>query len=94
MWWQPIYCANCSADGGLVPEKNMTFAFYLCNTCFEKWGTIAGTYAMPDEVFWQKVAEEQLERHGRYLTAEEMAQAITNESDPLSRLAKERPPTS
>jgi hypothetical protein len=29
MNWVPIYCANCGAAGGLVPEENKTFAFWL-----------------------------------------------------------------
>ena len=57
--WIPIFCANCGTPGGLVPEENMTFAFWLCNPCWEKHGAIAATYVMPDEVFWAEVAEEQ-----------------------------------
>lgn len=89
-WWVPIFCANCGADGGLVPQENMTFAFYLCNPCFETYGTIAGTYAMPDEVFWAKLQEAQLERHGRLLSNTELVAALADESDPVSRLAKDR----
>jgi hypothetical protein len=50
--WTPIYCANCGADGGFVPEDNCNFAFYLCNSCAEKLPPIEGTYRVPDEVFW------------------------------------------
>ena len=60
--WVPIYCANCAADGGLVPEENMTFAFWLCNNCFETFGKIAGVMMIPDEVFWREVAFEQEEQ--------------------------------
>ena len=33
--WVPIFCANCGAEGGFVPEENMTFAFYQCQECAE-----------------------------------------------------------
>jgi hypothetical protein len=85
--WLPVFCANCGADGGLVPEENMTFCFYLCNTCAETHGQIAGMMLMPDEVFFAKVAEAQLERHGHYLTAEEWARLSA--TDPLIRLVQE-----
>jgi hypothetical protein len=57
--WLPIFCANCGTKGGLVPEENMTFAFWLCDPCWEKHGAIAATYVLPDEVFWAEVAAEQ-----------------------------------
>lgn len=89
-WWEPVFCANCGADGGLVPQENMTFMFYLCDPCFETHGAIAGTYALPDEVFFQMVAEAQLEKHGRFLTEPELVAAIDDPFDPLSRLARDR----
>lgn len=58
--WVPIFCAMCGSPGGLVPEENVTFAFYLCNPCAETHGQIAGTMMIPDEVFWQDVAAEQV----------------------------------
>jgi hypothetical protein len=30
VWWQRIFCHNCGANGGLVPEENMDFVSYLC----------------------------------------------------------------
>lgn len=54
-FWIPIYCANCGTEGGKVPEENMTFAFWLCNSCYEKQGPVAGTMAVRDEVFWEEV---------------------------------------
>lgn len=53
---EPIFCANCGRPGGYVPVENMTFAFYLCDNCFERWGPPAGVMMVPDEVFWQQVA--------------------------------------
>lgn len=51
----PIYCANCGVEGGMVPERNMTFVFWLCQPCFESYGEIAGTMVQPDQVFWAQV---------------------------------------
>lgn len=88
--WTPIYCANCGADGGLVPESNCNFAFYLCMSCAERWSPIEGTYMVPDEVFWQKVLEEQMNTFGRELTNEEMAEVLKDDSSSLSKLCKDR----
>lgn len=87
--WVPVYCANCGASGGNVPEENMTFIFYLCNTCAETYGHIANTMMMPDEVFWSKLANEQLETYGRYLDEQEFI-AEVEKGSPLTSLLKER----
>lgn len=89
-WWVPIACANCGCDGGLVPEENMTFAFYLCPGCYEKWGAITGTMVTPDEVFWKEVHHLQLEKYGRILQPGEIAAELDNPESVLSRLAKAR----
>jgi hypothetical protein len=57
-WSVPIFCANCGASGGWVPEENCNFAFYLCDPCHEKHGTPAGVMAVPDEVFYAEIAAE------------------------------------
>jgi hypothetical protein len=55
--WVPIFCANCGADGGLVPEEHCDFAFYLCDSpCGEKWGAVAGTMVMPMKYFMLRYA--------------------------------------
>jgi len=87
-WWIPIFCANCGADGGKVPEENMNFVFYLCPTCFESHGTIAHTYAEPDKVFWDRVRAEQLEKYQRLLTKEELQKIIDDGNSPLATLLK------
>ena len=89
--WLPVFCANCGADGGLVPEEATTFCFYLCNTCAETHGQIANVYLMPDEVFFAKVAEAQLERYGRYLTPDECAQVAEDASHPLWTVLRDHP---
>ena len=91
--WVPVFCANCGADGGMVPLEGMTFLFYLCNLCAEKHGQIAGTMVMPDEVFYEKLKQEQLDRYGRYLTNEEWNQISEDPSHPLWLLIREQPTT-
>jgi hypothetical protein len=91
MNWIPIFCANCGADGGRVPQENMSFAFYLCDNCFEKHGAIEGTYAEPDVIFWAKVKAAQIEKYGRELTPEELVLELENESSIISKLSKDRP---
>lgn len=54
-WWLPYYCANCGVKAGYCPEDSMTFMFYLCDACYETHGQVAGTMAIPDEVFWENV---------------------------------------
>jgi hypothetical protein len=89
--WIPVYCANCGADGGQIPEQNMTFLFYLCNACAETYGQIAGTLQMPDEVFFQQLADEQMARYGRHLSPTEWAIVSEDPTHPLTRLLRERP---
>jgi|GEM_PF-6067877 len=89
---EPIYCANCGKFHGYVPRENTTFAFWLCEPCYEKFGAIAGLTAVPDEEFWQKVHEEMQRHYGRDLTASELA--VMNEQDlplALQLLLRESP---
>ena len=85
----PVYCANCGADGGMCPEEN-TFMFYLCNPCFARLGPITGVLMMPDEVFWEKVKQEQMAAYGRYLTNEELAAVVEADASPLATLINGR----
>ena len=79
----PIYCANCGKPWGRVPETMITFAFALCEACAETHGPIAHTYQEPDEVFWQRVHQAELEE-GVHTPA-----ALERElADPTSSLAK------
>lgn len=88
--WVPIFCANCGADGGFVPEENCDFAFYLCMDCAERLGPIVGTYMEPDAVFWAKVKAEQIELYGRELTAPELIEVLKDENNSLTKLVRER----
>ena len=74
-----------------MPEETKTFAFYLCAPCAEVWSPMAGTMLVPDEVFWQRVKDEQIAREGRELTADEVRIALTDPNHYLSMLAKDRP---
>jgi hypothetical protein len=86
--WVPVFCANCGAHGGSCPEENMTFLFYQCGPCSEKWGHVTGTMLMPDEVFFAKVKQEQLSAHGRYLTEAELVTVVQEDASPLATLLK------
>jgi hypothetical protein len=90
MNWVPIYCANCGAPGGLVPEQGCNFCFYLCDPCAIKLPPIDGTYMIPDHVFWENVKQEQLARYGRELTPEEMAEVLKDGENPLTKLCRDR----
>lgn len=70
--WLYLYCANCGADGGRVLECEIPnkeeFAFYLCDSCAEKHGSITGTMMVPDEIIWAEIAAEQKEKEQRCLS--------------------------
>ena len=89
--YTPIFCANCGKPGGGVSDEHITFAFWLCDYCFEAWGPIAGTYAVPDEVFWEKIKFAQMEKYGRILTAEEIAVEASKPESIISKLIREAP---
>jgi hypothetical protein len=86
----PFFCANCGCDGGWVHESSKDFAFYLCSPCFSKHGAVAGTMAIPDEVFWARVKAAQLEEFGRELLPHEVVEALKDSDNILSKLARDR----
>ncbi len=53
-----VYCASCGHPYGWVPEETMACCFYLCRQCYEQYGAIASTYAMPDDEWNKNVLEE------------------------------------
>ena len=87
--WIPVFCANCGVCGGSCPEENMTFIFYLCKKCAETHGKIPEHYLMPDEVFFEKLKQEQLASHGRFLTQAELAAVVEADASPLATLLKQ-----
>jgi hypothetical protein len=90
---KPIFCANCGKSGGLVVADSSysCFAFYLCEPCAETYGDIDGHFMVPDDVFAEKVKQEQLEKYGRLLTKHEFAEALNDPHTSLAKLAKEKP---
>lgn len=86
--WVPVFCGNCGVEGGMCPEYNMTFIFWLCKKCEETYGNIAGTMLMPDEVFYEKLKQEQMSSYGHYLTQEELAIVVAEGASPLATLLK------
>jgi hypothetical protein len=92
--WLPLHCANCGKDGGLVMETDWelvkNWAFYLCDPCADKWAPLANTCLAPDEVFWQKVHQAQLDNYGRALSDLELVEALKDHDHLLSKLAKDR----
>lgn len=90
VWWYPVACASCHQEGAMAPETS-THVFYLCDPCFKKHGHLTGVMMVPDAVYYQKVAEEQMEAHGRYLTPDEMAKVREDNDTPLARLLLEAP---
>ena len=85
----PTYCAQCGKKWGMVPEKHITFAFVLCEPCAETMGPIAHTYKEPDDVFWKRVVDAQLEEHGEILGPEALAKELDDPTTVMSKLAVE-----
>jgi ribosomal protein L37AE/L43A len=69
---EPVYCANCGKKYGFVPRDNTAFTFWLCRKCFDTYGEVANTYAMPDEDFNNAVAAEMEARFGHHLSDKEI----------------------
>jgi hypothetical protein len=88
--WIRIFCANCGKWHGYVPEENCDFVCWLCDDCADRWGTELATMLIPDQVFWQKVRYEQLERYGRLLSASELQVAAESTCTPLGKLLRDR----
>lgn len=85
----PVFCANCGIEGGLVPEEGMTFAFWLCRKCEGTYGVITSMMRLPDEVFWEKLKQEQLAHFGYYPSQEELAKVLEEDASPLATLLKQ-----
>jgi hypothetical protein len=94
MKWLPTFCANCGNEGGMVLETDWNrvknFAFYLCEPCAQKWSPMADVAIAPDQAFWNKIHEAQLEQFGRDLTEAEIIEALKDDEHILSKLCKDR----
>ena len=87
-WSVPIYCANCGTLGGFVPQDNCNFAYWVCKECHEALGDLVNTYVMPDEVFFERIKQEQLTTYGRELSIAELADVAAADASPLATLLK------
>lgn len=89
--WYYLFCGSCGADGGRVMDTYLPkqFAYYICEDCLEKYGTVLGTYVEPDEVFRQKVITAIEEDYGRHLTEAEILYELGDPSSTISKLEKE-----
>jgi hypothetical protein len=89
--WFYLFCGSCGADGGRVMDTYLPaqFAYYICEDCLGKYGTVIGTYVEPDEVFRQKVLNAMQEEYGHVLTEPEILYELGNPSSTISKLEKE-----
>lgn len=90
---QPIFCFNCGAPAGYVPEGVMSFVSYMCMKCAEEHGELAAHWQTKDEDFWAKVGEEMESRFGHVLDQFELA-AVTEQGQlgsALEKLERESP---
>lgn len=90
MNWVKTYCINCGCNGPLTLEETTTFFSYLCTPCAEKHGQWDGMFAVPEEVFFERLKNAQIEQYGKELTEVELITALQDESSVVSKLAKER----
>jgi hypothetical protein len=93
----PVFCGNCGCDSHhRVSAETIKHAFYLCEdgpgqrNCAAKWQHLAGTHAVPDEVFFERVKQAQLEKDGRFLSVAETVEALKDSDHYLSKLARDR----
>lgn len=82
-----IYCANCGTHMGMVNEKQITFAFALCQPCADVFGHDAHFYQEPDAEFFARCAHELAE--AEITTPEEVATAVEAGGNPIATLAAE-----
>lgn len=87
--WIPLFCAHCGKEGPRIPEENRDFAFYECLPCAESHPPAPGTYRVPDEAFFQRMAEAQIEECGHFLSPFEIASLPDNH--PLILLRNDLP---
>ena len=74
----------------MVPEDACDFAFYLCEPCAETHGDLAGVEMIPDEVWFARIRDAQLEEYGRELSLIEQVDELANPDSALSKLARDR----
>ncbi len=89
--WFYLFCASCGADGGRVMDTFLPaqYAFYLCDSCAETYGEVAGCTATPDDVFRTKVQQAMIEQYGHLLTEFEVLKELEDSSSIVSKLEQE-----
>jgi hypothetical protein len=91
-YWAPCYCASCGKEGPLTPEGALQEhdAYWVCPRCFKQYGESTVMAVMPDEVFYQKCVDHQMNKYGRLLTPLEMHEKLQDPDSQESLLARER----
>lgn len=89
--WIRMYCQNCGANCGYIPERNDCFSWSLCDSCEEKHGAAAALAADPDALWFERVRHEQIELYGRELSLYELVTQLDNPDSKLSKLARDKP---
>lgn len=90
-WHVPVFCGSCHRDDGqMVPEDACDFAFYLCEPCAETYGDLDGVEMIPDEVWFARIRDAQIDDYGRELTLIEQVDELSNPDSALSKLARDR----
>lgn len=88
--WVQTYCASCAVPGVLVPEEHTTCVTYFCDDCAVKFQEQTKVMLVPDELFFQMVVAEELDKHKRVLTETERAEALKDEHSTHSKLKRDR----
>jgi hypothetical protein len=88
--WVPTYCANCGKEAPYYTPEDSTFFFWLCDPCYARMGKIADTYVVPDEVFFEKARQVQLEEFGRELSVTELLETLKAGNTALSKLERDK----
>lgn len=90
-WEEPVFCNMCGdGPGGWVPAENITHVEYMCNACFPKYGHLTIRSWMPDQVFFTKLEQAQIEKYGRTLTTEETINSLSVPESLESTFARDR----
>jgi hypothetical protein len=83
----PVYCANCGAAHGYVPDSLITHVFALCERCLETHGAVAHHYREPETIFWERLANAMNEEN--VFTPEQIQHQLEDPSSTFSRLKNE-----
>lgn len=74
----------------MVPERMITFAFALCNSCAETYGDPAHFYLEPDSLFWERVGMAMLDEKIDGLTELDLQAHVDDSSSSIGKLLRER----